>query len=920
MSGRDRVVQFLRAIGALAALVLLLVGPPIVLARAVGWPFPARLPSPEQARDALGGSTIEEGTIVKALALVCWAAWLQIASSAAVEVLAWVKGTASARVPLGGLVQPAIRQLVISAALIFASLRSSGPVPVIVPATPAVATLKARTLEPTAVLVGADAASSSAAALAGRTITVRERDSLWRLAERHLGDGTRWRELWDLNHGRVFPDGRAFHNPNVIQPGWSLRCPSDATVVDTAPAPAPAPDPPTPTGPGDLAFEQPSERPLPETPPMKAPSPNAVAGSQSGERPIPPTAEGAAESSRQSQVPVRLLAGSLVAAGFIALLDRLRRIQLRRRTPGHVPQPPDEKTADTETRLRLAAVDAHAERVDLALRALAGCLAQLGVRPVPGVDLVSVGPDAVEILLTAKPDVPPGLFEASADGRAWTLPSATPVDDIERLAAGQAAPSPALVTVGAVDDRQVLLDLEGAPRVLVTGDQQIVRRLVWSVAIEMSTSPWVDDLEILLVTDRATPLANLDRITVVPRIDDALARVERAVADTTRGLAQAGAVTTLTCRVRNPADPWTPLVVLVPDLVDDADLERLLDALQQNGGACVFAAARNASGADRVLRVDLEEVILLPVGLRLRHASLPEAMAADAEALLADAFAGDLETELVPEGDVATPTPSYVPRSAFAPEAGGVLVSVMGSVEVRGAERAIDRRRSLELVTYLALHPDGVEESRLRMVLWPDSDPSRENFNQTVSRARQPLGHAADGTLHFPRLVDDQTARYRLGPRVASDAGLLEDAYRSAKREPTDKAFEHLASMLALVRGLPFEGTKGGWEWTFTEGHAARLAALAAEAAHLVAQWSIGRDEVERALWAASQGLRAAPGDEVLYRACMQAHDRAGNLAGVEAVMKELCGIVEDGEPYDSIHPDTVAYYEELTRRVSRAG
>lgn len=86
-----------------------------------------------------------------------------------------------------------------------------------------------------------------------------------------------------------------------------------------------------------------------------------------------------------------------------------------------------------------------------------------------------------------------------------------------------------------------------------------------------------------------------------------------------------------------------------------------------------------------------------------------------------------------------------------------------------------------------------------------------------------------------------------------------------------------------------------------------------------MARWSIDRGEIERALWASSQGLRAAPGDEVLYRDRMQAHDHAGNLAGVESVMKELRGIVEDGEPYDSIHPDTVAHYEELTRRVSRS-
>jgi len=69
---------------------------------------------------------------------------------------------------------------------------------------------------------------------------------------------------------------------------------------------------------------------------------------------------------------------------------------------------------------------------------------------------------------------------------------------------------------------------------------------------------------------------------------------------------------------------------------------------------------------------------------------------------------------------------------------------------------------------------------------------------------------------------------------------------------------------------------------------------MAAEAAHLVAQRSIERGEIERALWATAQGLGAAPGDAVLYRDRMQAHERAGNLAGVESVMKELRGIVDD--------------------------
>src|SRR5258706_10929672 len=112
-----RVVQVVRSLGALVLLLALLIGPPSLLARAVGWPLPTGLPSLDQLRDALGGSTIAEGTIVKALALVCWIAWFQIALSAVIEAHAWAKGTISARLPFGGLVQPAVRQLVISAAL-----------------------------------------------------------------------------------------------------------------------------------------------------------------------------------------------------------------------------------------------------------------------------------------------------------------------------------------------------------------------------------------------------------------------------------------------------------------------------------------------------------------------------------------------------------------------------------------------------------------------------------------------------------------------------------------------------------------------------------------------------------------------------------------------------------------------------------
>lgn len=106
-------------------------------------------------------------------------------------------------------------------------------------------------------------------------------------------------------------------------------------------------------------------------------------------------------------MPVVLITASLVAAGFIALLDRLRRIQLRRRLPGRTPATVPAAEV-SETKLRCAAADAPVERLDLALRALAGCLSNSDT-PLPGIALVSVGPTAVEFLLV----VPPSMASAT---------------------------------------------------------------------------------------------------------------------------------------------------------------------------------------------------------------------------------------------------------------------------------------------------------------------------------------------------------------------------------------------------------------------------------------------------------------------------------------------------------------------------
>ncbi|MGW4951513.1 LysM peptidoglycan-binding domain-containing protein [Streptomyces parvulus] len=63
------------------------------------------------------------------------------------------------------------------------------------------------------------------------TYTVHETrpaESLWRIAEKELGDGERWRDIADLNVGRIMTDGTVFSAHSFLQPGWQLQMPPTA--------------------------------------------------------------------------------------------------------------------------------------------------------------------------------------------------------------------------------------------------------------------------------------------------------------------------------------------------------------------------------------------------------------------------------------------------------------------------------------------------------------------------------------------------------------------------------------------------------------------------------------------------------------------------------------------------------------------
>ena len=71
--------RLMRAVGALAALVAMLVGVPWLLVRMAGWPLPTKVPDWSNAVTMMQQGNIEATTIIKVLACVVWVAWIVIA-------------------------------------------------------------------------------------------------------------------------------------------------------------------------------------------------------------------------------------------------------------------------------------------------------------------------------------------------------------------------------------------------------------------------------------------------------------------------------------------------------------------------------------------------------------------------------------------------------------------------------------------------------------------------------------------------------------------------------------------------------------------------------------------------------------------------------------------------------------------------
>jgi len=225
---RRTVRDVFAGLGALLVLVVLVGGVPYALLTLAGPPLPRELLRADLFTRQLGPETV-----VAILLVLVWLAWLQLVLCLIVEVYAGIRRVGlPARVPLSGGTQALANRLVSAVLLLFTATVVAAPIVRMGAPTP---------ISPQTVALSApvalDVARDPVQAREVKKVYIvqpphgRHHESLWEIADKCLGDGRRYHEIYRLNQHKVQPDGTRLRMADLIRPGWVLDMPDDARHV-----------------------------------------------------------------------------------------------------------------------------------------------------------------------------------------------------------------------------------------------------------------------------------------------------------------------------------------------------------------------------------------------------------------------------------------------------------------------------------------------------------------------------------------------------------------------------------------------------------------------------------------------------------------------------------------------------------------
>jgi LysM repeat protein len=722
-----------------------------------------------------------------------------------------------------------------------------------------------------------------------RMITVRRGDTLSSIAERELGAASHWMEIFRANRGQL-------SDPDELPVGVRLVLPKQQKPATTA-----------------TSRHHDQHRPREASPERKHRVTPPVEPSAAPAQPPTPV-ESVPEAPMSTAPPVEnsavLLAGvgGLLAAGVISGLAWRRHRQLQTRPLGRRIVHPPVPTRAVEVSLGRRQQPLSLRTLDRATRAITAHCKNTGIAP-PPLQLALVGETEIELRMGEPcPSAPVGF---TARGRSWFLDQAD-VDYLKSVPGlnEAARPWPALVTLGHDDrDRLVLGDLEAFGFLELQTDSGFAASdLLAAMIVELSFSPWADEMIITVVSDdRRLPQA-LGKHNVIHTndCDGLLDRLEHRAAIQR----EHRRYEVLSQHRIDPdlADPWAPEVVLVDWHLTDAQRERL-SALTQaepkvTTAAVVIGPVRGAAWSLRRARSSIEhQVVLEPAGLTLSPQLLEPTELTSVVDLIETTGREDTtpapwwsEVEVQPDpppdnvtyldsrltwGTADTAERALIMEAVMDPgrTVHHPTLQLLGPIELLGATGTVPARAAKQCLEYCAwlLENPGRTAHAMVAALAVAEGTRRSN----MSRLRSWLGNSPDGEAYLP---DAYTGRITLHPAVSSDWQRLQILTSTGVNRASNAS---LHAALELVRGAPLaDAAPGQWHWA--EELRTDMISCVRDIGVELADRALLAGDLEQARWAASRALAAAPGDELLLAVRIRTEHAAGNASETERLTLQL--------------------------------
>jgi len=931
-------------------LLMLLAGAPVALASVIGSPAIPNF----KGSDGLSGSYVPVEAVLRLLALLSWALWAYLAFAVVLHASGTVaasRGARGQRVLLAAssiLTPKVVRSLVefaVGSALVATSV--SVHVSSAFPAASAPVFVHAGQARPTADVL--DRAGSSEPAR--ETYRVRPGDSLWRIAERELGSGFRWREIYRLNEGRRFPDGRSLTDPQLIHPGWVLELPNGHRHS------------PQPDGNGEEERDSDQEQVSPTSPPPTR-SPAPIQSFESTTQHVPPESgpdEEADEPGTSAprdpvlQIPPGLLVATSFASGLLTahLLGRLRRRRSRRLSGVASVEPAAEPELIHD--LRRAGASEMAGPIDVALDAVIETWrAHTGRWPhlIGAVETTR----HVSVILQETDVTLPGSSGGTLSPRVrFARAGASVIAEVEGpfpvqlRGAGSPLERGLLVPLGRAPDGSVVhVSATGLGQVSIGGPDaaSLARQLVLAAA----TQGGPEDLRIHLLGpgDELKGLCRLPQVAACDgwdQADEALREVELELIRRARLFLQEG-VEDIVGHLSDHSDERLPALLVVCEEPPTA-LAGLIEALGRQApslGAAIVTMgwappdAGLVLGADRSMRLDTN----LPLPKALEPFPLDASAEREAIEIIREAYppepveeplapgSADTEVEEPPSVDVGVAGPPGISSDALrtlpprpaeppAPPTDMLAVRCLGIYEISRAGTPLPtgwKAKGRELVAYLVAHPGGAPKERIIEELWPGIEPQRGSarFDRTATLVRSLARGNADSRMYVERTGDSS---YRLEEGVWwVDAWEFERLIRDAERSAEiAEAVSALRAAVALYGGEFCDDTYYPW----LEGIRERFRNLFVEACGRLADLLTGAGEHDEALSVLDRAIVTDPVCEDLVRRAMAIEAAVGRRAAslarfrrLEALLDEQLGLEPD--------PETRDLAQRLLRPAHRAG